>query len=71
MTELSFLSNVFDTFRRRGCLSLAASLAFFSLLSLFPMVFLLLYGISFIVATGVGKVVTFDHIIPWFVDKKK
>ncbi|MBK6301251.1 MAG: hypothetical protein IPF40_09435 [Actinomycetales bacterium] len=29
------------------------------------------YGISFIVATGVGKVVTFDHIIPWFVDKKK
>ena len=53
MTELSFLSNVFDTFRRRGCLSLAASLAFFSLLSLFPMVFLLLYGISFIVSQDV------------------
>ena len=29
------------------------------------------YGISFIVATGLGKVVTFDHVIPWFVDKKK
>ena len=29
------------------------------------------YGISFIVATGIGKVVTFDHVIPWFVDKKK
>ena len=29
------------------------------------------YGIAFIVATGVGKAVTFDHIIPWFVDKPK
>ena len=29
------------------------------------------YGISFIVATGIGKVVTFDHIVPWFVDKPK
>jgi len=29
------------------------------------------YGISFIVATGLGKQVTFDHVIPWFVDKKK
>ena len=28
------------------------------------------YGISFIMATGLGKVVTFDHVIPWFVDKK-
>ena len=53
MIGLSFLSNVIDTFRRRGCLSLAASLAFFSLLSLFPMVFLLLYGISFIVSQDV------------------
>ena len=53
MTGLSFFSDVFDTFRRRGCPSLAASLAFFSLLSLFPMVFLLLYGISFIVSQDV------------------
>jgi membrane protein len=53
MTGLSFLSNVFDTFRKRGCPSLAASLAFYSLLSLFPMVFLLLYGISFIVSQDV------------------
>lgn len=29
------------------------------------------YGLSFIVATGLGKQVTFEHIIPWFVDKKK
>ncbi len=28
------------------------------------------YGISFIVATGLGKAVSFDHVIPWFVDKK-
>lgn len=53
MNVLHFLSKVLDTFRRRGCLSLAASLAFFSLLSLFPMVFLLLYGISFIVSQDV------------------
>ena len=53
MNVSHFLSNVFDTFRRRGCPSLAASLAFFSLLSLFPMVFLLLYGISFIVSQDV------------------
>lgn|SRR5574340_297119 len=53
MTGWSFLSSVFDTFRRRGCPSLAASLAFYSLLSLFPMVFLLLYGISFIVSQDV------------------
>jgi uncharacterized BrkB/YihY/UPF0761 family membrane protein len=53
MTELTFVSNVFDTFRRRGCPSLAASLAFYSILSLFPMVFLLLYGISFIVSQDV------------------
>ncbi len=29
------------------------------------------YGISFIVATGLGKAVTFEHVIPWFVDKPK
>jgi membrane protein len=53
MMGSSFLLNVVGTFRRRSCLSLAASLAFFSLLSLFPMVFLLLYGISFIVSQDV------------------
>ncbi|MGH7229776.1 MAG: YihY/virulence factor BrkB family protein [Nitrospiraceae bacterium] len=37
-------------FRRHGCTSLAASLAFFSLLSFFPLIFLLLYGISFVVS---------------------
>jgi membrane protein len=44
-----FLTDVVTTFRAKGCASLAASLAFFSLLSLFPMVFLLLYGISLFV----------------------
>jgi membrane protein len=44
-----FLADVMTSFRAKGCASLAASLAFFSLLSLFPMVFLLLYGISFLV----------------------
>lgn len=38
------------SFQRNGCASLAASLAFFSLLSLFPLVFLLLYGVSFLVS---------------------
>ena len=28
-------------------------------------------GITIIVASGLGKVVTFDHIIPMLVDKKK
>src|SRR5262249_48010859 len=38
------------SFLHNGCASLAASLAFFSLLSLFPLVFLLLYGLSFVVS---------------------
>ncbi|MGH9578561.1 MAG: hypothetical protein ACRD3R_14070, partial [Terriglobales bacterium] len=41
-----FLGEVVAAFRHYGCASLAASLAFFSLLSLFPLVFLLQYGIS-------------------------
>ena len=28
-------------------------------------------GITIIVASGLGKVVTFDHVIPMLVDKKK
>jgi membrane protein len=46
---LRFLIDAFKAFQRHGCASLAASLAFFSLLSLFPLVFLLLYGIGFLV----------------------
>lgn len=53
MSAWYFLSKVLHTFRQRGCPSLAASLAFYSLLSLFPMVFLLLYGVSFIVSQDV------------------
>ncbi len=56
MTVLRFLSETVTTFLRQGCPSLAAALAFFSLLSLFPLVFLLLYGISFLVSqTIIGE----------------
>lgn len=41
------------SFQRYGCASLAASLAFFSLLSLFPLIFMLLYGVSFFVSHDV------------------
>jgi len=47
------LRDLLKSFLRHGCGSLAASLAFFSLLSLFPLVFLLLYGVSFIVSHDV------------------
>ena len=43
------LFGAFADFRRLGCLSLAASLSFFSLLSLFPMICLLLYAVSLFV----------------------
>ena len=43
------LFGAFADFRRLGCLSLAASLSFFTLLSFFPMIGLLLYAISFFV----------------------
>lgn len=49
MIILRFLLESVKIFLRQGCPSLAAALAFFSLLSLFPLVFLLLYGISFLV----------------------
>jgi membrane protein len=48
-----FLIDIFQAFLRHGCASLAASLAFFSLLSLFPLFFLLLYGVSFLVSQDV------------------
>ncbi|HKY73237.1 MAG TPA: YihY/virulence factor BrkB family protein [Nitrospira sp.] len=44
------LSDLTLSFLRHGCGSLAASLAFFSLLSLFPLGFMLLYGVSFVVS---------------------
>jgi membrane protein len=47
------LSDLTTSFLRHGCGSLAASLAFFSLLSLFPLSFMLLYGVSFIVSHDV------------------
>jgi membrane protein len=47
---LRVLGGAASDFRRHGCTSLAASLAFFSLLSFFPLIFLLLYIISFVVS---------------------
>jgi membrane protein len=56
MDVLRFILDVIKAFQRHGCASLAASLAFFSLLSLFPLVFLLLYSISFLVTQeGIGE----------------
>jgi membrane protein len=56
MQAVRFLMTVLKVFQRQGCASLAASLAFFSLLSLFPLVFLLLYSISFLVTQeGIGE----------------
>jgi membrane protein len=53
MNVLRFLSEAVTSFLRHGCPSLSAALAFFSLLSLFPLVFLLLYGIGFLVSQNV------------------
>lgn len=53
MQPFGFLRDLVRSFQRHGCASLAASLAFFSLLSLFPLVFLLLYGLSFVVSQDV------------------
>ena len=53
MPLFRFLRDLARSFLRHGCASLAASLAFFSLLSLFPLVFLLLYGLSFVVSQDV------------------
>ena len=53
MNVLRFLLDALNAFLRQGCPSLAAALAFFSLLSLFPLVFLLLYGISFLVSQDI------------------
>lgn len=50
MVFLRSLLGAASDFRRHGCMSLAASLAFFTLLSFFPIVFLLLYGVSFFVS---------------------
>src|SRR5262245_18477727 len=53
MQLFGLLQDLVGAFLRPGCASLAASLAFFSLLSLFPLVFLLLYGLSIVVSQDV------------------
>ncbi|MBM4134547.1 MAG: YihY/virulence factor BrkB family protein [Nitrospira sp.] len=50
MAVLRLLRGAASDFRRHGCTSLAASLAFFTLLSFFPMIYLLLYLVSFFVS---------------------
>ncbi|MBM4121027.1 MAG: YihY/virulence factor BrkB family protein [Nitrospira sp.] len=50
MVFLRLLRGAASDFRRHGCTSLAASLAFFALLSFFPMIYLLLYFIGFVVS---------------------
>lgn len=53
MKALRMLLDAVNAFLRQGCPSLAAALAFFSLLSLFPLVFLLLYGLSFLISQDI------------------
>ncbi|MEW6543407.1 MAG: YihY/virulence factor BrkB family protein [Nitrospirota bacterium] len=50
MGFLRLLRGAASDFFRHGCTSLAASLAFFALLSFFPLIYLLLYLVSFIVS---------------------
>lgn len=50
-----FLRHAVAEFRRHGCTTLAASVAFFSLLSFFPLIFVLLYAIGMILRQQVGS----------------
>jgi membrane protein len=50
MAFLRVLWGALSDFRRHGCGSLAASLAYFALLSFFPLVFLILYFVGFVVS---------------------
>ncbi len=69
MLLLRFLRDLVRSFLRHGCASLAASLAFFSLLSPLPLVFLLFYGLSFVVSHDViGEQVLLSFLkgfLPW------
>lgn len=50
MAFLRLLRGAASDFRKHGCTSLAASLAFFTLLSFLPMIYLMLYLIGFVVS---------------------
>lgn len=50
MAFLRLLRSAASDFRRHGCPSLAAALAFFALLSFFPLVYLLLYLVGFFIS---------------------
>lgn len=49
IAALRLLRGAASDFIRHGCTSLAASLAFFTLLSFFPLIYLLLYFVSFVI----------------------
>ena len=49
MAIIRLLRNAFSDFWRHGCTSLAASLAFFALLSFFPLIYLLIYIVGFFI----------------------
>jgi membrane protein len=50
MALVRLLFGAAKDFRRHGCTTLAASLAYFSLLSLFPLAFMVLYLVSFVIS---------------------
>ena len=54
MAILRLLRGAAADFRDHGCASLAASLAFFSLLSFFPVIFVVLYAMSAVLRQPVG-----------------
>jgi membrane protein len=54
MAIIRLLRGAASDFRNHGCASLAASLAFFSLLSFFPVIFVALYAISAVLRQPVG-----------------
>lgn len=54
IASFRLLRGAVSDFRRHGCTSLAASLAYFSLLSFFPLIFVLLYGLNTVLRHQVG-----------------
>ncbi|MGH7254814.1 MAG: YihY/virulence factor BrkB family protein [Nitrospirales bacterium] len=59
------LPEILSEFRHHGCVSLAASMAFFGLLSFFPLAFLMLYALSLVLHSAQAQhelLVNFFHI---------
>ena len=77
MAILRLLRGAAADFRDHGCASLAASLAFFSLLSFFPVIFVVLYAMSAVLRQhDLGLILDFvpNHVgvhfadNPWWLD---